>query len=549
MRVQGIIDDNPDWFPWGDDNKRKSAGFVLLCMSTALEEPLEDCIDLLTEGGNDAGVDGLHVSDIEDGEFQITIFQGKYRVSDLDGEANFPANSVQKAVDTVGILFDPYREVALNEKIEPFIQEIRSLIRDGYVPNVQVVLCNNGARWQPPADGWIDEAQRRFGTQVQFLHFNHDAVVQRLKKAEEIDASIALSGQAIVENMNYMRMMVGRVAIHQLADIFEKHGDQLLQRNIRRHLGHANRINQDIRETLLDKTRSDKFYFYNNGVTMVCDRFNYNALQNLDYKVRLKNVQIVNGGQTCKTIQQTLSDAGPDCGDSAYVMVRIYELPEDSTTPDVVREITKATNSQTPVDLRDLRSNDEIQRTLALGMEGLGFAYKRHRDDSHASGNVLTSATVAEAVLAVWRDRPHQAKFRRRELFGKFYDLIFDGLNAAQAVLAALIFKGVEDRRRAGVGDVPDFLPYASHHLAMLIGWELLGDEGIAAGNISHTNFAKLKATLTGDDDRYYALAIDTLAGALASCYGNRDVSLQQLAATFRRGDLLEMLSPGTSMG
>ena len=50
---------HPEWFPWPDENRRKSAAFVVLCMSTALELPLEDAIELLTDGGNDAGVDGL----------------------------------------------------------------------------------------------------------------------------------------------------------------------------------------------------------------------------------------------------------------------------------------------------------------------------------------------------------------------------------------------------------------------------------------------------------------------------------------------------------
>ena len=205
-------------------------------MSTALDLQLEDCIELLTEGGNDAGVDGLHMGDLEDGGFHITIFQGKYRVN-LDGQANFPANSVQKAVDTVGVLFDPYRSVALNEKIEPMIQEIRSLTRDGHVPAVRVMLCNNGARWKAEADAWIEAAQQDYGTQVQFLHFNHDAIVETLKRGDKIDATLALSGRAIVEDMNYMRVFVGRLPIQQIARLFDDHGDQLLQRNIRRHLG------------------------------------------------------------------------------------------------------------------------------------------------------------------------------------------------------------------------------------------------------------------------------------------------------------------------
>ena len=60
--------------------------------------------------------------------------------------------------------------------------------------------------------------------------------------------------------------------------------------------------------------------------------------------------------------------------------------------------------------------------------------------------------------------------------------------------------------------------------------------------DVSHRSFARLQDALTGDGDRFYALAMDALAEALRACYGDREVSLQQLAATFRRGDLLEML-------
>ena len=61
----------------------------------------------LPRGGNDAGVDGLHVGEVEDGEFLVTIFQGKYKINDLRGIANFPENDVQKAAGTVRVLFDP----------------------------------------------------------------------------------------------------------------------------------------------------------------------------------------------------------------------------------------------------------------------------------------------------------------------------------------------------------------------------------------------------------------------------------------------------------
>ncbi len=550
QRISSIVEDHPEWLPEGNDiNQKKSAAFVLLCMSTCLEITLADSAELLTEGGNDAGVDGLHVGEVEDGDFLVAIFQGKYKVKDLSGKANFPENDVQKAIGTVRVLFDPNRKVALNKKIAPKIEEIRSLIRDAYIPNVRVILCNNGDRWTPQADNWITGAEEDHGDKVKFLHFNHDSIVSILQRSKQVDTILTLTGQAIVEDMNYMRVLVGRVSVQEVQRLFNEHGDSLLERNIRRYLGlHTNRVNTEIHETLCDPNKSDKFYFYNNGITAVCDRFDYNAFQQSDYQVQLKNMQVINGGQTCKTIQETLNGRLPNMfGKSAYLLIRVYQLAD--THKEFVQDITYATNSQNPVDLRDLRSNDEMQKQLELGMAGLGYTYKRKREEGGGESSIITSSTVAEAVLAIWREKPHQAKFRRKEHFGKLYEDIFKPLNAAQALLAVLIFRAVENKRkRPTAAAPPDFLPYSSHYIAMLIGRKLLKYEGLTRDRISHRNIQGLLQALEDKQDQYYADAIQSLENALKACYGDRAVSLQQLSATFRRGDLLEMLDHGEKM-
>ena len=544
QRVSGIVEDHPEWLPEGSDiPKKKSAAFVLLCMSTCLEMTLEDSTELLTEGGNDAGVDGLHIGEVEDGDFLVTIFQGKYKINDLSGKANFPENDVQKASSTVRVLFDPNRDVKLNPRIAPKIEEIRSLIRDGYIPNVRVILCNNGDKWTSQADNWVADTEGNYDGKVKFLHFNHDSIVSILQRSQQTDTTLTLSGQAIVEDMNYMRVLVGRISVQEIQRLFNEHGDSLLERNIRRYLGlHTNRVNTAIHETLCDSNKSDKFYFYNNGITVVCDRFDYNALQQLDYQVRLENMQVINGGQTCKTIQETLNDYLPNIvGQSAYLLIRVYQLAD--THKEFVQDITYATNSQNPVDLRGLRSNDEMQNQLELGLSGLGYTYKRQREEGGGESAVITSSTVAEAVLAIWRERPHQAKFRRKEHFGKLYEDIFKQLNAAQALLAVLIFRAVEnERKRPTMAEPPDFLPYSSHYIAMLIGRKLLKDAGISPDQVSHRNVQGLLQAFEYNQAQYHADAIQSLKDALKACYGERDISLQQLSATFRRGDLLEML-------
>ena len=157
QQITGLLERHPEWLSDGDENKKKSEAFVLVCMANCLGISQEESVELLTDGGNDAGVDGMHIGDMEDDEFLVTLFQAKYKTKNLDGTSNFPENSVQKAVDTVRILFDPSRKVVLNEKIAPKIEEIRSLIRNGYIPQIRYVLCNNGTRWNDAAQGWIDD--------------------------------------------------------------------------------------------------------------------------------------------------------------------------------------------------------------------------------------------------------------------------------------------------------------------------------------------------------------------------------------------------------
>jgi AIPR protein len=543
QRLEGIIDENLaliEPYSKNDTDKQKSVAFVLLCASTVLDLTLEESAELLTEGGNDAGVDALHFSEPDDGEFTITIFQGKYK-RDLAGEANFPENGIKTAINMVGTLFDPSKSIALNQHLAPRIEEIRSLIRDGHIPNVRLILCNNGAKWNGQAQSWID--QTGFSPdQVTWIHFNHDNIVAVLQSKKAVNDSIQLQGKAVIEEFDFRRVLVGKVAITEIAGLFNRHNDLLLERNIRRYLGlHANRVNSAIHATLADTEKSANFYFFNNGITMICRKFRHNALQGENYQLRVEGIQIINGGQTCKTIQQTLNDSVLDFS-GVYVLLRLYELADDDQN--FVRDITYATNSQNPVDLRDLHSNDGIQKQLEIGIKDLGYTYKRQREEGGGGTTAIASTIVAEAVLAIWRKKPHQAKFLRREHFGKLYQEIFKDLNAAQALLAVLIFRIVEnERKRPTLPTPPDFLPYAAHYLAMLVGRQLLQTQNLKMEQVDHRNFNLLAEALDSKKYTYLQDAFEEIKVALGKLYGEQNISLQQLSATFRRGDLLENLS------
>jgi len=510
-----------------DEPKQRSTAFVFLVVKTVLDLPDEEALDCLTEGGNDFGVDAIHVGDVEDGEFVVTLFQGKYK-QDLAGDGNFPQNGVEKVIQAIRYLFNPDAQITTNPLLTKRVEEIRSLVRDGQIPRVRAVL--DRAAFPPEQVGWD--------------YINHDEIVRLMQATKQVDDTLRLAGKAIVEDFDYCRVLVGKIPVREVESLFNRHGDLLLERNVRRFLGlQGNRVNQGIDHTLRSDAERGNFYFYNNGVTLLCRKFTYNALQGENYQVRVEGLQVINGGQTCKTIQSTLASlTGVAQGlEKAFVLVRLYQLPSESS--DLVRSITYATNSQNPVDLRDLRSNDGRQKSLETAIRDLGFTYHRHRSEASLRATDISSGTAAEAVLSVWRHRPHQAKFMGREHFGKLYEVIFtDDLTAAQVVIATLLFRIAENKRRRPPQGAPDFVAYGSCFLAMLMGQYLLENLGITLAQLSHLNFAEAKAKLDQEEEQYFAKATEAVDAAIKRLYGDQTVSLQRLAATFRRGDLIQEL-------
>lgn len=526
-----------------DDGRLRSLAFVYLSTRTMLDLDPEETFDCLTEGGGDFGVDAMHIAEEIDGEFFVTLIQGKYKTN-LEGNSNFPEEGISALINAIRHLFNPLAPLNnINDRLKAKVEEARSLIRDGYIPNVRAIACNNGLKWNKAAQESIDRAN--FGDQVIWEHVNHDVLINIIQRIKPVDETLRLTGKAIVEDMNYSRVCVGRLPVSEVASMMRQHGERLLERNIRRYLGlHGNRVNEGIRRTLHSQSPAD-FYFFNNGLTLVCNDFSYNALQDSNYQLKVENLQIVNGGQTCMTILKTIEEmekAGTPLPKDASVLVRVYKLPKDNE--DLVLQITHATNSQNPVDLKDLRANDEKQRRLETSIGELQYTYRRKRMDRAVKPTDITAGVAAEAILAVWRHAPHQAKFLTREHFGKLYDTIFsEDLNGAQAVAAVLLYRIAENHRKRPTDEDPLLVRYGSCFIAMQMGMRLLKAMNIELSGLSHRNFAESLAVIDAEGENFFSQSVNDVEEALKSLYGDQEISLQQLSATFRRGDLIERLN------
>ena len=521
-------------------DKLRSLAFVYLCVKTMLDLDEDETFDCLMEGGGDFGVDALHLSEEIDGEFVVTLFQGKY-YKGFEAKWNFEETAINALINAIRHIFDPSSQLGhINDRLKANVEEVRSLIRDGYIPRVRVLACNNGLKWNAAAQEAIDRAG--FGNQVVWEYVNHDVLIGILQRIKPVDETLRLTGKAIIEDMNFSRICIGRMPVSEIANLLKTHGERLLERNIRRYLGlKGNRVNESIQQALTGD-HPDYFYFFNNGLTLVCNDFSYNALQNSDYQVKVENLQIVNGGQTCMTIFKTLENMEPNrISKDASVLIRLYKLPKDNQ--DIVMQITFATNSQNPVDLKDLKANHQKQQQLEASIAALGYAYRRKRTDAAVKTADITSGTAAEAILAVWRYKPHQAKFFSREHFGKLYDTIFTkDLNGAQTVIAVLLYRIAENRRRRPDGNDPEFVRYASCFIAMQMGRRLLRDLGVSLTGLDHRNFAQAANLVEQSGVAYFNKSLPDIECALKSLYVDEEISLQQLSATFRRGDLIQKL-------
>lgn len=529
-------------FGISDGDRLRSLAFVYLCVETMLDLDVDEAFDCLTDGGGDFGVDALHITEEMDGEFGVTLFQGKYK-KNLEGNSNFEQNSIEAMVNAIRHIFDPSADLgAINDRLRVKVEQARSLIRDGLIPRVRAIACNNGLKWNTDGQQSIDRAV--LGDQVTWEHVNHDVLIGILQSIKPVDETLRLTGKAMVEDMNYSRVCVGRMPVVEVAALMKNHGEKLLERNIRRYLGlHGNRVNEGIRATLSSNT-PENFYFFNNGITLVCDKFTYNALQQGDFQIKVKNLQIVNGGQSCMTILKTaeeLEKNGQALPAQASVLIRLYELSSDND--DVVLQITHATNSQNPVDLKDLRANDVRQQQLEQSIQNLGYSYRRKRMDATTKATDITTGAAAEAVLAIWRKAPHQAKFLTREHFGKLYDTIFsESLNGAQVVIAALLYRIAENHRRRPHDDDPLFVRYASCFIAMQMGKRLLKALDIKLNGLDHRNFVQVRQWIEEQGEAVFVVSRQDIDTALKALYGNQEISVQQLSATFRRGDLIGKL-------
>jgi len=161
----------------------------------------------------------------------------------------------------------------------------------------------------------------------------------------------------------------------------------------------------------------------------------------------MTNPQIVNGGQTSHALFEAGRSGAARIAD-VRILVRIIETVDQSLT----NRVAEATNSQTPIRSRDIRSNDKVQIQIENALRPLGYYYERKNDQHIAEANDrrIDAVKLGQVILAFVLREPDRAKTASNKIFGEYYDWIFnENILSAENILSIWkIYKQVEQDRQ-----------------------------------------------------------------------------------------------------
>ena len=147
----------------------------------------------------------------------------------------------------------------------------------------------------------------------------------------------------------YLAVVPGRF----LADIYLEYGSRLLEGNVRSFLSNRGKVNKAIRGTILQEPTM--FFAYNNGIAATATEIETKQENGRHLITRIKDMQIINGGQTTASIANAVLQDKADLAE-IYVPMKLSVVNHDKAK-EMIPTISRSANSQNKVDEADFFSN------------------------------------------------------------------------------------------------------------------------------------------------------------------------------------------------
>ena len=262
---------------------------------------------------------------------------------------------------------------------------------------------------------------------------------------------------------------------------YKEYKGAIFVQNLRYYLGKGGKINKEIRATIESNKERKNFWYYNNGLTIICDDF---EIKNKNLIV--KNLQIVNGGQTTKSIYETLLSIKEKDAEDLKVIARIIKTTETDGLIDRIRDFN---NRQNPTKPRDFIAHDKKQRELQTEFKGLNYFYEIGRGERNEESFlrdikrkkliVVDNLTVAQAHYS-FMGFPAEAKSSKGALldpnqshFGKIFT---NGIMAQELLFSYLCYLKAKEEyiefktKKKELGEEDQFLVHGTTHIVSIMG-------------------------------------------------------------------------------
>ena len=280
--------------------------------------------------------------------------------------------------------------------------------------------------------------------------------------------------QPEADHESYLAIMPGQV----LAAIYDRWGTRLLEQNVRVFLQHRGKVNKGIKATI--ENEPNMFFAYNNGITATAEQVDVDVVGGRLLLRRLKNFQIVNGGQTTASIysaQRRQVDVS-----QTFVQMKLSVVDPERANR-LVPKISEFANSQNRVSAADFFANhpfhvrmEEFSRRIyapspdgtfreskwfyerargqyADARGGLTPAQRKKFDLENPRRQLFTKTDLAKFVN-VWEERPDEVSLGAQKNFAAFARRIGQRWKTApddfnegwyrEAVGKAIVFKATE---------------------------------------------------------------------------------------------------------
>lgn len=149
-----------------------------------------------------------------------------------------------------------------------------------------------------------------------------------------------------------------------LASVYELHGPRLLERNVRSFLQVKGAVNKGIRSTL--RNEPDMFLAYNNGISVTAESVDIIRDENGKPSIKkIRDMQIVNGGQTTASIFNAMKDKKMDADLSkVFVQMKLTVIGSAEQMDEIVPKISEFANTQNKIQMADFSANDPFHRKI-----------------------------------------------------------------------------------------------------------------------------------------------------------------------------------------